>query len=244
MSFENRRFIIVGAGGGIGSALARRLKKLGAEPILMGRNENKLAQLGKELEAPVQAVDASNAAEFEAAVGAFGTFQGIVNCAGSVLLKPAHLTSDADWSETLRTNLTTAFHVVRTGARVMMQTGGAIVLCSTAAARVGLPNHEAIAAAKAGVIGLTLAAAATYAGRNIRVNCVAPGLVETPLTAKITSNEAALKASLAMHALGRLGKPEHIASAIAWLLTAENDWVTGQVLGVDGGLGSVRSGGR
>lgn len=244
MSFENTRFIVVGAAGGIGSALSRRLKKLGAEPILMGRTADKLVQLGKELDAPTQAVDASDAAEFETAVAAFGPIQGIVNCAGSVLLKPAHLTSDTDWSETLRTNLTTAFHVVRAGVRLMMQTGGSIVLCSTAASRIGLANHEAIAAAKAGVIGLTLSAAASYAGRNIRVNCVAPGLVETTLTAKITSNEAALKASLAMHALGRAGRPEHIASAIAWLLDPENDWVTGQVLGVDGGLGSVRSTGK
>ncbi len=241
MSFEHERFIIVGAAGGIGSALSRRLKKLGAQPILMGRTADKLALLSQELDAPTQTVDASNAAEFEAAVAAYGPIQGIVNCAGSVLLKPAHLTNDTEWSETLRTNLTTAFHVVRAGARLMMRTGGSIVLCSTAAARIGLANHEAIAAAKAGVIGLTLSAAATYAGRNIRVNCVAPGLVETPLTAKITSNEVALKASLAMHALGRAGKPEHIASAIAWLLDPENDWVTGQVLGVDGGLGSVRS---
>lgn len=118
------------------------------------------------------------------------------------------------------------------------------MLCSSAAARIGLANHEAIAAAKAGVIGLTLAAAATYAPRNIRVNCVAPGLVDTTLTAKIMGNEAALKASIGMHALGRVGKPEHIASAIAWLLGPGNDWVTGQVWGVDGGLANVRSVGK
>jgi NAD(P)-dependent dehydrogenase (short-subunit alcohol dehydrogenase family) len=238
---ENARIIIVGASGGIGSALARKLKRLGAQPILMGRTAGKLAELGQELDAPHYAVDAAHAAELDAAMASCGPAQGIVNCAGSVLLKPAHLTSDTDWNDTLRTNLTTAFHVVRAGTRTMMQTGGSIVLCSTAAARIGLANHEAIAAAKAGVIGLTLSAAATYAGRNIRVNCVAPGLVETPLTSKITSNEGALKASLALHPLGRAGKPEQIASAIAWLLDPENDWVTGQVMGVDGGLGTVRS---
>jgi NAD(P)-dependent dehydrogenase (short-subunit alcohol dehydrogenase family) len=122
----------------------------------------------------------------------------------------------------------------------MMSTGGSIALVSTAAARTGLANHEAIAAAKGGVIGLTLSAAATYASRNIRVNCVAPGLTATPLAARITSNEAALKASQAMHALGRIGQPEEVASALAWLLDPENSWVTGQILGVDGGLGSIR----
>jgi NAD(P)-dependent dehydrogenase (short-subunit alcohol dehydrogenase family) len=216
------------------------LKKEGAELLLLGRSEAKLATLAEELGASSQALDAANSDALQQALTAFGAFSGIVNCAGSVLLKPAHLTSDAEWAETLKINLTTAFNTVRAGAKAMMQTGGSIVLCSTAAARTGLANHEAVAAAKAGVIGLTLSAAATYAGRNIRINCVAPGLVDTPLTARITSNEAALKASMGMHALGRVGKPEHVASAIAWLLDAENDWVTGQVLGVDGGLGTVR----
>ena len=115
------------------------------------------------------------------------------------------------------------------------------MLCATAAARTGFVNHEAIAAAKGGVIGLTLSAAATYAPRNIRVNCAAPGLVDTPLAARITSNEAAMKASAAMHALGRIGRADDVASGIAWLLDPENNWVTGQILGIDGGLGTVRS---
>jgi NAD(P)-dependent dehydrogenase (short-subunit alcohol dehydrogenase family) len=123
----------------------------------------------------------------------------------------------------------------------MKSGGGAIVLVSSAAARVGLPNHEAIAAAKAAVIGLTLSAAATYASYGVRVNCVAPGLVRTPATARITSNEASLRMSEQMHALGRIGEPEDVASAIAWLLAPGAGWVTGQVIGVDGGLSSVRS---
>jgi 3-oxoacyl-[acyl-carrier protein] reductase len=122
----------------------------------------------------------------------------------------------------------------------MMQAGGSIVLSSSAAARVGLANHEAIAAAKAGVIGLMLSAAASYAPRGIRVNCVAPGLVRTPLTARTTANEASLAASTGMHALGRIGEPEDVAAAIAWLLDPAQGWVTGQVIGVDGGLATVR----
>ena len=122
----------------------------------------------------------------------------------------------------------------------MLGTGGAIALVSSAAGRVGLVNHEAIAAVKAGVIGLTLSAAATYAPRGIRVNCVAPGLVRTPMTDRLTSNEAALRASAAMHALGRIGEPQDVASALEWLLSPEQGWVTGQVLGIDGGLASVR----
>ncbi len=235
---------IVGGAGGIGSALARRLRARGDEVLLVGRSAERLQALASELSCAFAVADATQPEALQQVLRGAGPLQGVVNCVGSVLLKPAHLTSDSEWASTIQANLTTAFHVVRAGVRLMMETGGSIVLCSGAVARVGLANHEAIAAAKAGVIGLTLSAAASYAGRNIRVNCVAPGLVETPLTAKITSHELAMKASLGMHALGRVGKPEHVASAIAWLLDPENDWVTGQVFGVDGGLGTLRPAGK
>jgi NAD(P)-dependent dehydrogenase (short-subunit alcohol dehydrogenase family) len=241
VSFEDSRVVVVGASGGIGSAVARRIRAHGGQPILMGRSEAKLAGLGSELGAQTRVVDAANCEELEQAVTAVGPVRGIVNCAGSILLKPAHLTAQQEWEQTIRTNLTTAFATVRAGVKAFGSTGGSIVLCATAAARTGIANHEAIAAAKAGVIGLTLSAAATYAPRNVRVNCVAPGLVDTPLAARITSNEAALKASAAMHALGRIGRADDVASGILWFLDPENAWVTGQVLGIDGGLGSVRS---
>ena len=166
---------------------------------------------------------------------------GAVNCVGSLLLKPAHITTDTEWANTIALNLSTAFYLVRAATKKMTKEGGSIVLISTAAAQTGLANHEAIAAAKGGVIGLTLSAAASYAARRIRVNSVAPGLVESQLTERITSRDNARQASLSMHALGRLGRPDDVARAITWLLDPEQDWVTGQVIGVDGGLGSVRA---
>jgi NAD(P)-dependent dehydrogenase (short-subunit alcohol dehydrogenase family) len=121
----------------------------------------------------------------------------------------------------------------------MMPAGGAIVLVSSAAARTGIRNHDAIAAAKAGIIGLTLSAAATYAPRRIRVNCVAPGMVESPLTGSLLATPAHREASAQMHPLGRIGQPAEVARTIAWLLSPLQGWITGQVIGVDGGLGSV-----
>jgi NAD(P)-dependent dehydrogenase (short-subunit alcohol dehydrogenase family) len=141
-------------------------------------------------------------------------------------------------------NLGTAFALVRAvGRAAARQEGGAsIALVSTVAARIGLPNHEAIAAAKAGVEGLVRSAAATYAAAKIRVNAVAPGLVDTPLASRITSNERALEASRSMHPLGRIGQPDEIAQVLEWLLTPAGSWVTGQIIGVDGGLSTLRTG--
>ncbi len=236
-------FVVIGATGGIGSAVARRLSE-SSNLMLGARTEDRLAKLAGELDAKYQAIDASDYSDVndivKSTTESFGRLDGIVNCAGTILLKPAHLTSEDEFDHTISINLKTAFNTVKAGARAMMTDGGSIVLCSSAVALTGLANHEAIAAAKAGITGLARAAAATYANRGIRVNCVAPGLTRTPLAESITGNEAAKKASVAMHALGRLGEPEDVASAICWLLDPANSWVTGQVLGVDGGLGSVR----
>ena len=213
--------------------------------MITGRNGAKLQVLADELHTRAYPLDATRFEEVDACVEKVlqlhGRLDGVANCIGSLLLKPAHSTSEAEWLATVATNLTTAFAVLRAATKAMLNTGGSIVLVSSAAARIGLANHEAIAAAKAGVIGLTLSAAATYGPRGIRVNCVAPGLVRTPMTARLTANEASLKASTAMHALGRIGEPQDVATAIEWLLSPEQSWITGQVLGIDGGLGSVRS---
>ncbi len=236
--------VVLGATGGIGSALSRRLVAGGARLLLAARNAEKLDELAGSLDAEWLTLDATRFEDVDGcvslAIEKYGRVDGIANCVGSVLLKPAHLTHEDEWNATLALNLGSAFATVRAGARGMMKDGGSIVLVSSAAARVGLVNHEAIAAAKAGINGLVLSAAASYARHGIRVNAVAPGLVRTPLTERLTANEASERASIAMHAVGRLGMPRDVASVMAWLLNPRNDWVTGQVLGIDGGLSTVR----
>ncbi len=168
-----------------------------------------------------------------------GPIAGAVNCVGSFLLKPAHMTSEEEFAHQISVNLTTAFNTVKAAAR-HMPGGGSVVLLSSVAARAGLANHEAVAAAKAGVAGLALSAAASYVSRGLRFNVVSPGLVQTPMTENITRSETARKASLDLHPLGRLGEPSDIAAAIAYLLGPESAWVTGQTIGVDGGLSTLR----
>lgn len=239
-------YVILGATGGIGTAACRRLADDGARLVLGARTEDDVTRLADELDADPFPLDATSYEQVQGivdhATDTYGRLDGAVNCVGSILLKPAHLTSVDEYRETVALNLDSSFFLVKAAARAMMKEGGAIVLSSSAVARTGLNNHEAIAAAKAGVAGLMRAAAATYAPRGVRVNCVAPGLVETPMSAPILKSDAGRKQSEAMHPLGRLGTPEDVAVAIHWLLDPDRSrWVTGQVIGIDGGLGTVRS---
>lgn len=241
---EGHAYVVLGATGGIGTPLVHRLHARGAKTVLAAQDEERLRALGAEVDSPFKSIDAADPDDVQAAIDlcveTHGRFDGIVNSVGSILLRPAHLTSMEDFDETVRRNLRTAFAVVQVSTKALRKSGGSIVLVSTAAARTGLANHEAIAAAKAGVQGLALSAAASYASAGIRVNVVAPGLIDTPLAAAITGSEKALDASRKMHPLGRIGQPDEVASAIEWLLDPAQSFVTGQTLGVDGGLSTVR----
>jgi len=237
---NDRTCLVIGAAGGIGRRLVDLLHRDGWSLVLAGRTLDPLTEVAATCGARTACVDARDFDAVDALFQAHPGITGAVNLAGSILLKPAHLTSAQDFDETIALNLRTAFALMRAAGRHMKTTGGSVVLLSSCAAEVGLSNHDAIAAAKAGVEGLMRASAATYAGVGLRVNAVAPGLVATPMARRITENEAALKASSAMHPLGRIGQPVEIARAIAFLLSPDNSWITGQVLGVDGGLAHVR----
>ncbi len=236
-------FVLVGGTGGIGSAIARRLVKNGDSIHLIARNEDRLKELSTELNCTYTVCDGTDEPMLRSAVDSIAQeseISGIAVCVGSILLKPAHMTSLDEFRRTWELNAVPAFLALKVAIPHLRGKGGSVLLFSSAAARIGLPNHEAIGSAKAAVIGLAQSAAATYAGNNIRVNCIAPGLVRTPLSEKMTSNPMAEKASLAFHPLNKLGDPEDIAGLAAWLLSDESRWTSGQTFTVDGGLSGLK----
>lgn len=242
---EPMRAIIVGACGGIGQSVCVELERSGGSACLIGRSPERLHALADRFGWPCAVADATDWKQLESAVASaesiLGGFQAAIHLAGSVLLKPMHLTSREEWDATLATNLTSAAGLVKYAVPRMFATGGSIVLVSSAAGSTGLANHEAIAASKAGIEGLVRSAATTYAAKGIRVNAVAPGLVQTPLTERVWNNPRSAEVSLAMHPMGRFGTPEEIARAILFLANPEQSWITGQILGVDGGLARLKA---
>lgn len=239
-SSAGQRILVIGAGGGIGRSLVGRLVARGACVVGASRDVDALGSVpGLESRHQLDARDPDATVSLVGSIHQDTPLDGIVNLAGCIALKPAHMVSTDEWNETIATKLTTAFSCVKAAGR-HLKNGGSVVLVSTVAAGTGLSNHEAIAAAGAGVEGLARAAAATYAARGLRFNVVAPGLVDTPLASKITGSERALEHSRKMHPLGRIGVAEDVAPAIDWLLSPDASWITGQTVGIDGGLGALR----
>ncbi|MEO0348068.1 MAG: SDR family oxidoreductase [Pseudomonadota bacterium] len=233
-------YFIIAATSDIGSECCRQLKQQGHHLYLCGRDNTRLEEVAKQTQSAYQVVDAT---DFEAVLSAaahaktdLGSIDGVVCFSGSLLLKNAANTSYNEYLQTVHANLTTAFATIRAASKVMVD-GGNIVLFSSAVAMHGIANHEAIAASKAGVIGLAISAAASFASKNIRVNVVAPGMTNTRLTKDITSNKASLNFSKQMHALKQIANIDDIVNTVIFLLGSKH--ITGQVIAVDGGLSKV-----
>ena len=236
---------IIGGSGGIGSNLARRMSDNGWKVIISARNiENlNLVSDGKSIDSLI--VDATNADDVQEKAKqineTYGSLDAVVNSVGSIFLRPLHATSLEQFMETINQNLVTSFNVIRATAKIMMRgNGGRIVLFSSAAASLGMPNHASISAAKAGVEGLARAAASDYAKRGIRVNVISPGLVDTPLSSHLLASEQSRKISEDMHPVGKIGEPDDIASVAEWLITSAPEWMTGDIIPVDGGLTNLK----
>jgi len=238
--------LIAGITGGIGSDVARRLVASGWTVSGYARDTARLDALAADLPSlDTHTADATRPDDVSRVVrdtvARHGRIDAYVHAVGSIFLRNAHLTSLEDWTRVIEVNLTSAFLGVKAALGPMQtQGGGAIVLLSSAAAQAGLPGHEAIAAAKSGINGLVLSAAATYASRGIRINAVAPGLVDTPLAAPLLASEQARQFSDKMHPLGRVGRPADVGSLISWLVSEDGSWTTGQIWSVDGGLAHLR----
>tara|TARA_B100000427_G_C15395287_1_gene545184 strand:+ start:163 stop:858 length:696 start_codon:yes stop_codon:yes gene_type:complete len=228
--------LIIGSAGGIGTQLVQDLQNLGYN-LFLGYHKRKPIEGSTMME-----VDARSFSSIDRFIKTgrekLGSIDSIVNLAGNLILKPAHLSTEQEFEETININLKSSFGIIRSAGSTLNDCS--IVLTSTAAASIGLANHELIVSAKAGIEGLARSAAKTYAKKNIRINTVSPGLVDTPLASKITENAIALKASQKMHALGRIGVASDVSRMIRFLIDKENNWITGHNFIIDGGLSNTK----
>ena len=164
----------------------------------------------------------------------------IINCAGSILLKPPHMIKQEEVEKVFGVNAYSCLALLKYGFPFMKANGGSFIFFSSAASKIGLKNHEVISGAKGAVSSIALSAASTYANYNIRVNVIAPGLVNTPMTKKITDNKVSLDYSRKMHGLNRIGKIDNFVPIVNSLIDKNSDWITGQTIFVDGGLSNVK----
>ncbi len=243
-SLEGRVALVTGASRGIGRAVALELGRLGAIVVGTATSESGAADIDKALaDAAIQgagmALNVTDAAACEALVGEiekrFGAIGILVNNAGITRDNLAMRMKDEEWDAVIDTNLRAVFRMSKLVMRGMMKArNGRIINITSVVASSGNPGQANYAAAKAGVAGMTRALARELGSRNITVNCVAPGFIDTDMTRALP--EAARDALLGNIALGRLGRPEEIAGAVAFLASPAAAYVTGTTLHVNGGM--------
>jgi 3-oxoacyl-[acyl-carrier protein] reductase len=244
-SLSGKVSVVTGASRGIGRAIAVALAAEGASVVLAARDEAKLAEGVRAIEAaggkamPI-VMDVADRASID------GAFERVLEVLGRVdhLVNNAGITRDnlllrmktADWEDVLSTNLTAAFHCTQAVLRPMLKqrSGGRIVNVTSVVGLTGNAGQANYAASKAGIIGFTKSLAREVASRGITANAVAPGFIDTDMTHAMT--EEAKKAVFASIPMGRVGKPEDIAAVVAFLVSDAAGYITGQVLGVDGGF--------
>ena len=234
--------LITGASGGIGRALAHRLHAQGIRVAAVGRDASRLA----DVDAAARIVADTTAPEGAAlavaacqeALGAAPTL--LAHCVGSTLIAPLHRTRIEAYREVMRVNLDSAVFMLQAWIAGLQGRPGAAVFASSVVARIGVANHEAIAAAKGGVEALVRSAAATYAPQGVRVNAVAPGMTETPMTAGMLKISAMREGAARQYPLGGVQTADQVGDVMAWLLGDAAARLTGQVIAVDGGFTTVR----
>ena len=237
--------LVTGASGGIGAATARRLHGAGATVVLHGTREERLRELAKELGANAH-VAAANLANRDEAAGLIEKASQVAGNPVSVLVNNAGITrdnlamrmKDDEWDDVIGVNLTSAMTVTRAALRAMMKARhGRIVSISSVVGVTGNPGQTNYCASKAGLIGFSKALAGEVASRNITVNVVAPGFIETPMVSDL--NESQRGAILAKVPAARLGEPDEIAGAVHFLCSGEASYITGTTIHVNGGMAMI-----
>lgn len=233
--------LIYGAVGGVGEATARRLAASGRKVHLAARRAGELDALARELGCTATVCDVLDTGGLQLATAEAGErLSGLVFAVGSIdLASVARANRDA-FRASFELNAVSAAEAVRVAAPALKAAKGSVVLFSTVAAAQGFQNHAVIAAAKGAVEGLVLSFAADLAP-DVRVNAVAPSLMRTPLGAALTSNAKIAEAIAALHPVDRLGEADDAAALTAFLLSPDAGWITGQVIGVDGGRSTIRT---
>ena len=233
--------LVTGGTRGIGLATVRALAEAGAEVVLTGRDEAKAKEAAASVEGAVsgQALDVTDAKAVATLVRAVAKEHGRLDIAvaNAGIMEDALLgmIREEVVERTLTTNVAGTIHTVQAAARAMMRKkSGVIIVLASVVGEQGSAGQTVYAASKAAVANIALSAAKELGRSGIRVNAVAPGLIETALTEGL--GEAAVAANIGKTPLGRLGRPEDVANAIRFLVSAEASFITGQVLGVDGGL--------
>ena len=234
--------MITGASGGIGRALAHQLQSQGCRVAAVGRDASRLAgvEAAVRIEADTTTPEGAALAMVACldALGAAPTL--LAHCVGSTLIAPLHRTRAEAYREVMRVNLDSAVFMLQAWIAALQGAPGAAVFASSVVARIGVANHEAIAAAKGGVEALVRSAAATYATQGLRINAVAPGMTETPMTAGMLKLPAMREGAGRQYPLGGVQTAGQVADAMAWLLGDGAARLTGQVIAVDGGFTTVR----
>ncbi|MDR7418878.1 MAG: glucose 1-dehydrogenase [Armatimonadota bacterium] len=238
---QDRVAIVTGAASGIGRAIAVRFAGEGARVVIADRDRDSAEAVAAEIGGHAVPTDVTRAGEvgqlFAGVLASHGRLDVLVNSAGIGKLGGLLEATDEAWHETLAVNLTGVFLCARAAARAMSPArAGKIINIASVVGVIGFPGRVAYCASKAGVLGLTKAMALDCAAFNVQVNAICPGPVLTPMTSARFSDPETLAEKLLEIPLRRLGQPDDIASAAAFLASADADWITGHALVVDGGM--------